>query len=521
MNHTISILLIGFLFFTFKTYASEKHKLTLQKKNIILSKVVKSEGDFTKISIKGYEADKTIGAPELPVKSWLIKGTPKNIKVSVNVTSQLALPNTKPYPTQQQDCRCETDALKTFSYNSSHYATTFAPVSISYLGSYRGTPISRVDVRLGFYNASKNEVQLTTSADIVINQDAFSLPKRELKDYLIIAPANLVDGTNEFASWKRSKGYNVHIETVTTPSNTLAGIKNLVRQYYTEKGVDFVIIVGDENSVPMFKVDTSGSYRTPSDLQYFTMDGATDFIPDIFASRIVAANASEVSQQLGKSIQFEQQAYQNASGLKRFIGIASNEGSGPSDDEYVKSIEDKFKEALGVDVLHLYQNDSVNSKPSVLNAAFDNGALWLTYLGHGSGSSWPSMYQDYSTSDINMIRNFPSVKPIIIDVACQNGRLVSGYLGTTFMKTDSSSVSNALGSAAYFGGSVNISWHPPAVMARGIAYEHMAKRYHHLGEALLAGQLYLAANWNNKDQVIDNFEWYHLQGDPGMNVEFR
>jgi len=67
---------------------------------------------------------------------------------------------------------------------------------------------------------------------------------------------------------------------------------------------------------------------------------------------------------------------------------------------------------------------------------------------------------------------------------------------------------------------VNISWHPPAVMARGIAFEHLTKKFHHLGEALMAGQLYLAANWNNQTDIVDNLEWYHLQGDPGMNIEF-
>ena len=68
------------------------------------------------------------------------------------------------------------------------------------------------------------------------------------------------------------------------------------------------------------------------------------------------------------------------------------------------------------------------------------------------------------------------------------------------------------------GGTVNISWHPPALMARGMAFEHAAKNFQHLGEAILAGQLYLTANWNNQSDVVDNYEWYSLQGDPSMNI---
>lgn len=519
MNHHKTIFFIASLL-AVSANADTKFKIRNNFSGIQASKVSISEGNFTKISLQGFETDKVVGAPALPVKSFLVKGSPSQIKVQLNVNSVRSLPDTKPFPTQEQDCRCETNTVKTFAIKNELYDKTAAPVSVSYVGAFRGTPVSRVDVRLGSYNQNKNETQIVTAADININADEFSLPRAELKDYLIIAPTNLVDGVGEFVNWRRSKGYNVFVETVTSPSNDTNAIKNLIQQYYTDKGVDFVILVGDENTIPMFKVETSGSYRTPSDLRYFTMDGPNDHIPDMFSSRIVAKTAEEVAVQLGKAIQFEDHLYQNSSGMKRFIGIASNEGSSPSDDEYVKSIENKFKETLGVSVAHFHQNDSVNSKPTVLNTAFDNGAFWLTYLGHGSGSSWPSMNQSYSISNINQIRNNPVVKPIIIDVACQNGRLMSNYLGTTFMKTETSALQNTLGAAAYFGGSVNISWHPPAVMARGIAYEHLSKKFHHLGEALLAGHLYLAANWNNQEQVIDNFEWYHLQGDPGMSIEF-
>lgn len=516
MNHMLSalsaILLLGLSF----EASAEKFKINISKSDMSLNKISKNQEAFTQISVNGFETDKTIGAPELPVKSWLIKGTPEQIRVKVNTQDIQVIANTKPYPTQEQDCRCATDKVKTFAHNKEAYSKGLQQVSVTYLGAYRGTPISRVDVRLGSYDAEKNEVQLVAQAEVEINQAQFSMPRGDLKDYLIVVPTVLSTGINDFVTWKRSRGYNVYVETVASPNNTTAAVQALVKKHYTENGIDFAILVGDEVTIPMFRVATSGSSQTPSDLKYFTMDGATDYIPDVFSSRIAATTADQVAAQLAKSIEFEQRSYADSSGLKRIIGIASNEGSKPSDDEYVKSIQEKFKDGLGTTATHLYQNDP-NSKPATLNAALSSGAFWLTYLGHGSGSSWPSMNQQYSVSHIAQISNKTTVKPILIDVACQNGRLTSGYLGTTFMKTDSGS---AFGTAAYYGGSVNISWHPPAVMARGIAFEHLAKKFNHLGEALLAGHFYLAANWNNQNDVVDNFEWYHLQGDPGMNIQF-
>jgi hypothetical protein len=515
MNHMKSFLAaILLLVISSETHAA-KFKINMNKA-VSSTKIEKNNQSYTQLELKGFETDKTVGAPELPVKSWLVKATPEQVRVNVNVQDVQVIANTKPFPTQEQDCRCDTQKVKTFSINKEAYEKGLKQVTVSYLGAFRGTPISRVDVRLGSYNSLKNETQLISQAEVEINQDLFIMPRGDLKDYLIVVPTVLSQGINEFVDWKRSRGFNVYVETVTSPNNTLTAIQTLVKKYYTENGIDFAILVGDETAIPMFSAQTSGSSQTPSDLKYFTMDGAADYIPDVFASRIVASTSEQVSAQLAKAIEFEQKSYQNSAGLKRVIGIASNEGSKPSDNEYVKTIADKFKTALGSEVVHLFQNDSVNSKPAVLNAALNTGALWLTYLGHGSGSSWPSMNQEYSTSNISQLANKQSVKPILIDVACQNGRLKSGYLGTTFMKTEG----NASGAAAYFGGSVNISWHPPAVMARGIVFEHLTKKYHYLGEALMAGQLYLAANWNNQTDIVDNLEWYHLQGDPGLNIEF-
>lgn len=494
--------------------ANQKFKINLNK-NISASQQEKAGQSFVKFNFGNTEVDRTVGAPELPVKSWLVRGTPAQIKVNLK-TFDKATYEGMPFPVQEQDCRCATDKVKTFQFNSELYVQNANPVSVNYIGAYRGQPISRVDVRLGAYNSERQETVLTTDAEVEMNTSEFSLPRAgDLKDYLIVSTPALAEGTADFANWKRSQGFNVNVETVSSPNNTTAAVQALIKQKYSE-GADFVIIVGDELTIPMFKVSTSGSGQTPSDLKYYTMDGATDYVPDMFASRIVASTAAQVSAQLAKSVEYEQRSWGSNKGSNKFIGIASNEGSNPSDDQYVKAIEAKYVEVLNSEILHLWQNDRVNSNPTVLNSNLNSGAGWLTYLGHGSGTSWPSLNQSYSTTHVAQISNRSSVKPIIIDVACQNGRLVSNNLGSVFMKAEG----NALGAVAYYGGSVNISWHPPAVMAQGIAFEHLTKHYTHLGQALLAGQLYLAGKWTKQEEVIDNFEWYHLQGDPGLNISF-
>ncbi|MCB0351763.1 MAG: hypothetical protein KDD38_11305, partial [Bdellovibrionales bacterium] len=288
-----------------------------------------------------------------------------------------------------------------------------------------------------------------------------------------------------------------------------------IKEAYLKLGIDFVILVGDENTIPMFYLSTSGSSRTPSDLQYFTMDGAGDNIPDVFYSRLAS---NDPGGQLQNAMDFE--AGRGApGGFNHVVGIASNEGSNPSDNEYITSIEQKFSTSLGSQASHFYQ-DSQDSNPVKLNDKLNDGAFWVTYMGHGSGFAWPSMNVSYMTKHIPLLKNKNSVKPVIIDVACQNGRLQSGRLGVAFSTLTPNGQSNAYGAAAYYGGTVDISWHPPAVMAQGIAFEQTDKKFKHLGEALMAGQLYLAAHWNDKKSFTDNLIWYHLQGDPGMDIGF-
>ena len=513
MNRLLIGLLVGFVL---SAHATENRRITMDLNSINVNKISEKQfGTFSKFNVAGFENTKEVGAPELPVQSWLLVGTPADLSIRLNVKKEEVLKGLRPYPVQPQTCRCEVKKAE-FQFSLQNYEKSQSPYTLTYLGAFRGTPITRLDVSLGEYDASRDQVVLQTEVDVQWSSQEFKFRAGDNKDYLLIVPSQFMDGITDFVQWKESQGFNVYVEKLLTPANDVNALSALIKKYYQEKGVDFVMLFGDETTIPMFKVDTSGSYSTPSDLKYFTMDGADDHIPDMFYSRISANNAAQVRAQLAKTIEFEQRSFQSNEGLKRIVGIASNEGSSPSDADYIKAIDDQFKNTMGAEVTYLWQNDSANSNPTNLNNKLNQGAFWLTYIGHGSGTSWPSMNIAYSVTNVKALNNKPSVKPIIIDVACQNGRLTQNNLGSNFMKAEG----NDFGAVAYYGGTVNISWHPPAVMARGIAIEHMKNNFKHLGEALLAGQLYLAANNNNSEDVIDNMEWYHLQGDPGLNIDY-
>ena len=58
-------------------------------------------------------------------------------------------------------------------------------------------------------------------------------------------------------------------------------------------------------------------------------------------------------------------------------------------------------------------------------------------------------------------------------------------------------------------------------MARGIVKKTIEQKLRTIGDALLAGQLYLLENHTDTEAVRDNFEWYVLFGEPSSNIYFK
>lgn len=517
-SSVLSGMTLGGLLLSFNLYAATVH-IQVESDQIQTQKIkgfgAYSRVSFSEFKIKNFENSKIVGEPSLPVKSWILVGTPESITVDIEVANQQEIKNLRPYPVQVQPCRCVVDSAP-FAYNPQSYPQKY---ELKYLGAYKGKNLTQLNVNLAHYDADENKVVLDTDIQVSFNADEFKLENEVLKNYLIIAPKDLVAGLSDFVVWKTKLGFNVIIESVLSPNSTLDSVSGIIRKHYEQSQADFVMLIGDEKTIPMYRVKTSSSSSTPSDLKYYLMDGADDKIPDVYASRIVAATVEQVKNKLNKAMEYEQKTYLSPGGLKTIIGIASSEGNNPSDDDYIKGIENQFETFQNFSSVHFAENDP-KSNPKNLNHALENGASWLFYIGHGSGTSWPSMYQEYKARDLASIKNKNTVKPIVIDVACQNGRLIDDRFGTAFMSVLGLKEDSAFGAAAYYGGSVDISWDPPALMAKGMAEAQAQNNYNYISQAIFAGQLYLANHWNQPEDVMDNLEWYHLQGDPGMKVSF-
>ena len=146
--------------------------------------------------------------------------------------------------------------------------------------------------------------------------------------------------------------------------------------------------------------------------------------PDLAIGRFSASNAAEVTVQVNKTINYEQNPNQTfwdkgpsiASGESP--GIASGEGPGDDNERDFERIdvikENKLLPNQYSSITEIYTNGS----SSQVSSAINSGAHVINYAGHGSQTNWGTT--GFSNNNINSLSNGDKL-PIIFSVACVNG----------------------------------------------------------------------------------------------------
>jgi hypothetical protein len=165
-------------------------------------------------------------------------------------------------------------------------------------------------------------------------------------DYIIITTDNLENSitSSTFISWKESIGFNIKLVKTSDaliqdqPGNDLpAKIRNFLREYYQIWGINYVLIVGDHDTIPMrycypdplnhqFNIyDWSLGGEVPTDYYYADLstddaeswdsdgdgfygefiDDQPDFNAEVFVGRIPTSDPSKIIYTLDKIVAYE------------------------------------------------------------------------------------------------------------------------------------------------------------------------------------------------------------------------
>mgnify|MGYP001039594047 CR=1 FL=1 len=475
---------------------------------------------FKDVSIKHWQKAKTSGAPALPFKSFLLIGTPEEIDIVLDAKIVSFIEDLIPSPAQEMPCRCEIIPWKfSADYNEDKYnKDSLSHFKKEYLGEFKGKSITKVTVYPIAYNHAQG-ARLITNAKLSIKSNNRKLEffkiKASDKNYNIFSHRKFEAVLAPLIDIRKKQGFNVNFFALDEVGNDFIDIKEFIHTLYENEPFSYSLIIGHEEEFPTEYVMTKFDTRTPSDMNYYTMDGEDDVIPDVLYGRLSVSTPDELKVVIDKTIEFEKRSWRSPAGMSEMIAIASDEGSAPDDVEYVREMQSPLKSKFNWNSNEFFQANE-NGTAENISSRINAGSIWLNYIGHGTGHEWPSVYgREFNVSDI-VNDEEGVVRPVVIDVACQNGRFSNeGRMGETFMRGGV----HKGGAVAYYGGSVDISWDPPAIMAIGINKAVSENNQRRLADVIFEGQSYLLENMDDIDSALENLVWYHLQGDPLLNLQ--
>lgn len=306
-------------------------------------------------------------------------------------------------------------------------------------------------------------------------------PVNDWGNMLIIAHDDYLDAMQPYLEWKREKGIPTEIFPMSEVGADENDLLNFVTNYYNDRGLTFLLLVGDEYTIPTIMVNYGGSYSCDNCFSYMEGD---DHYPDMFTGRFNAENIAQVQTMVDRSIRYEKSPNQDMPDwFGTGIGIGSNEGQGIGDDgeadwQHQNNIKTQLLGYTYTSVYEYYDGSHANQSPTPGDVSADAngspnanmintqiqtvGASLMNYTGHG----WE---QGVATGsyDVNAVNNmsYNGSYPFFIAVACCTGDFTDNAggdcLGEAWIRATDNTTGEPTGGIGGLFASIFQSWAPP------------------------------------------------------------
>ena len=378
--------------------------------------------------------------------------------------------------------------------------------------------------------------------------------------YTIVANSMFRGALDEFADWKRRKGFMVDLvytdeenvgSTTTSISRYLKGLYDNATE--TEPAPTYVLLVGDVAQIPAFLLTAQNTHY--SDLNYVSWTTG-DNIPDCYIGRFSAQNLDQLTPQISKTLMYEQYTFPDDSYLSKGVLIAGVDGGRSGDFGYTHAdptmdyvAKNYINSENGFTNITYYKNNpnshptgvtvtgssQSNTTASALRNLYNSGVGFVNYSAHGDKTEWsmPSM----TTSHVQQMTNQDKPMVAIGNCCLTNSFQVNTCLGEAFLRKG-----NNAGAVGYIGGSEVTYWNedvywsmgPRSQISASMSLNYNASNtgmydqlFHTHGEDFSAwhitlGAMLFAGNMSVQNSTSDNtmkkyyWEIYHLMGDPSL-----
>jgi hypothetical protein len=250
--------------------------------------------------------------------------------------------------------------------------------------------------------------------------------------YLVIVPDEWQSNIAPLAEWRRRKGFNVFVRTLSqVGGGTADTVKAYIQNAYDDWSIppSFVLLVGDVDRIGYFI--GSGSGNPPTDLNFALCEGS-DYWPDLDLGRASIASAAQLDSFVDKVVRYERNNWTNGTAWdKKAYFVAS------ADSAYHGKVENTHKYVMAkvrpagteCDSLWTYYGSG-----TPVNAALNNGRAWVTFSGHGTEVGWSDPGITFHSDNVRALSNNDMI-PYVQSYACECGNFSSSSNPECFSET--------------------------------------------------------------------------------------
>lgn len=460
-----------------------------------------------------------LGMPEIPVIRFTVTAnsaadivvTQRNLKSFVAVDAQ----NLKPVVISPAKI-AGTRYAYSRKANKKALPETY---SVKKIGSVRGQSQFAVTLYPVSISAANETMAVERSYSVEVTNTK-AAPAKE-NGLLFVVGQQFANSTSlaAYEALKKSQGFEV--SRLAAGNMDPSEIRSAIQaQYKKNKGLTYVIVVGDDSDVPAYESSTISGI---TDHYYACVDKAdydSDVLtPDLYVGRFAASNEAELAAMVRKYTMYASGSFRTLEWLNSVSFLATDdrytvaEGShNYAIDTYTqkKGYTGIFPAArqAGGDKLYAITHRAANGD---VMKSISQGRSIVDYSGHGANTYWDAPNVDQA--DVRSLKS--SGLPFVISNACITGDFrVDESFAETWQRHE-------WGAVMFWGSMDSTYWDEDDILERamfdGIFRDNKLAFGPITHNALKAN----ATHYGGAGRSAYYWETYHMFGDPSMNLRIR
>ena len=264
-------------------------------------------------------------------------------------------------------------------------------------------------------------------------------------EMLVICPEQYMEAMQPFVDWKNKSGRPTTMVSLDEAGgNYDNNIKAYIRNYYDDRDLVFVLLVGDYDDITPHMID----YNYYSDNWFGQLEG-DDYYIEAFVGRFSVESVADVETHVNKVLYYERDMPAGLEWLENGVGIGSTDGQGTghygeSDWRHIEYIRDTLMHYTYWNVSQRYEHYDNPTADDISND-FNNGASICNYCNpKGSETGWGIC--DFNNARVNALTN-DYMWPMIITVSNYSGNFSYGEpcFAETWMRATNSTTNAPTG----------------------------------------------------------------------------